>query len=798
MKKLLNLILIILFIILSFSISHAITVTASPNPAILGQNVTININATFPFGTPSCWLEINYGDTGTWFDAGFCSSSPCNLTSNHSYNSLGTYTITVRDKSCTGSLPGPPDPATTLITIQPGPINLSVNPSSIKISGGQSKNVNLSYQFNANNLLNTTLSSSKGRFILNSEVIETNSKSLTVNIKKGYGTVSEIVNVPIKVIERVLRQKQNNFIYTRNFADSGSNISLNGSTTFHITTDATADFDINRIELYFENRRAEITIPKNYKGLKAFVDIKFTGSGLLKGYWEVDGRILSYVNQHITYGKTVTLQTPEIPPLPTFEPGTHTVKFVITSPSVDIPLPTMLYFVTTQEVRAPVKIELISPQKSSELDYVSQKFTWERLDGTMIYLIQFFENKDSNPIFSAYTKDAFYNIPDFVLMKIFQPGKTYFWKVIGFDDSNNQVGESNIWDFSFIKTVFVPGQIIIGISRNDFSENFIEEIKRKYGVEVLEFFSLESLNSVMVLLRTDRNIFDKISEIKSESKIILVQPNYIFQTLSEPFRKMQYAFDLMKIEKLHTFFKGRGVKVAVVDTGIDYDHKDLKDRVVYRENFVKGDSYKKEIHGTAVAGVIGASINEFGISGVAPETNIYSLRACEQMGDRYTGRCQSLSIARAMDEAIKKNVNVINMSFGTSFYDSLIASLIEKACESGIYITAPVSKIRDKISFPASHPRVLSVGGIDEKGKLYPSDEVAEKAKFLAPAENIFTTFPNNKHNFLSGTSLSSAYISGLLALYVEKSKNSNHNLPQFKGDICKWEEELFGISLCD
>ena len=137
MKKLLNLILIILFIILSFSISHAITVTASPNPAILGQNVTININATYSFATPpSCWLEINYGDTGTWFDAGFCSSSPCNLTSNHSYNSLGTYTITVRDKSCTGSLPDPPNPATTLITIQPGPINLTVNPSSIKISGG--------------------------------------------------------------------------------------------------------------------------------------------------------------------------------------------------------------------------------------------------------------------------------------------------------------------------------------------------------------------------------------------------------------------------------------------------------------------------------------------------------------------------------------------------------------------------------------------------------------------------------------------------------------------------------------
>lgn len=797
MRKGLILIIAIFLVILSLKISYAITVTASPNPATVGQSVTININATFA-STPSCWLQVNYGDTGTWFDAGYCSASlACNLVTNHIYSTPGTYNITVRDKKGPAdciTYPNPPNPASTSVNIQVPSVTLSVFPSSVSIPRGQSSNVNLTYHFTGNNFLNTSLNSSEGNFLVNNNLIEQNSKSLNVNIRNGSGKVSEVVSIPVKVIERTLKKNQRKFIYTRNFENG--NISVNGSTTFYITTDAAAEFDINRIELYFENRRAEITVPKNYKGLKAFADIKFTGSGLLKGYWEVDGRILSHVNQHITYGKTVTLQTPEIPPLPTFEAGTHIVRFVITSPSVELPLPSALYFVTTQEVREIVKIKLLSPEDNSKLDFLPQKFTWERLDGTMMYLVQFFENKDSNPVFSAYTKEAFYNLPESVLKKIFQPGKIYYWKVIGFDESNNTVGESSLWNFSFTNTGFVPGQIIIALSKSDFSEGFIENLKRKYGLEIVDFFILEALNSVVVLLSTDSNIFEKIEEIKSESKIIFAQPNFIFQTFSEPMRKLQHAFDLMKIEKIHNFYKGNGVKVAVIDTGVDYEHRDLKDRVVFTKNFIKDETYKKEIHGTAVAGVIGASINDFGIAGVAPEAEIYSLRACSQIGDTSKGICASSNILRAMDEAVKKNVRVINMSFGSSNYDRLLSLLIDKAVQMGIFVVAPVSKIGNSVTFPASHPDVISVGGIDEKGDPYPAKEIADKAKVLAPAENIFTTIPHDKHNFMSGTSLSSAYISGLLALYIQKGNKKN--FPSFKDNICRWEEELFGISLCD
>ncbi len=677
---------------------------------------------------------------------------------------------------------------------------VTVIASKTNIPRGQSSVVTLNYQVTNPNYTPCSMTSNFGTFEIGNVALGTNSTPLTINIPSNVNFMQAIesLNIPFRVIEKAIKMGFNKFQYVRTFSSQTCFGAYVPSTTvtFYITTEAAADFDIKRIELYFENRRAEITVPKNYKGLKAFADIKFTGSGLLKGYWEVDGRIISYVNQHITYGREVTLQTPAIPPLPTFETGTHIVRFVITSPSVDIPIPSALYFVTAQEVKEIVRIKLLHPEDKSKLDFSPQKFTWEKLDGTMLYLIQFFDNKDSKPIFSAYTREGVYHLPESIFKKIFQPGKNYYWKVIGFDESHNTVGESNVWEFSFNMSAFIPGQIIIALSRSDFSEGFIEEIKHKYEVEVLDFFPLESVGSFVILLKTDRNIFEKIDQLKGESKIILAQPNFIFQTFSEPMRKLQYAFDLMKIDKLHRFYKGRGIKVAIIDTGVDFEHRDLKDRVVFAKNFVKNDSYKKEIHGTAVAGVIGANINNLGICGVAPEAEIYALRACSQLGEKAEGRCTSLSIAQAMDEAIKKNVRVINMSFGSSNYDRLLSRMIDSAAKAAIFVVAPVSKMGNSITFPASHSEVISVGGIDEKGNPYPAKEIADKAKVLAPAENIFTTIPHDKHNFMSGVSLSSAYVSGLLALYCEKGNSKK--IPIFKGNLCKWEEELFGISLCD
>jgi len=113
---------------------------------------------------------------------------------------------------------------------------------------------------------------------------------------------------------------------------------------------------------------------------------------------------------------------------------------------------------------------------------------------------------------------------------------------------------------------------------------------------------------------------------------------------------------------------------------------------------------------------------------------------------------------------------------------------------------APVGNYlkQKRLSFPASHPDVIAVGGLDTENRPYPNTEIATKAFVLAPAINIFTTVPGNKHNFLSGTSLSAAIVSGILAVAKEKNRTLNiDKIPTFKGDICEWEEELLKIPIC-
>lgn len=109
-----------------------------------------------------------------------------------------------------------------------------------------------------------------------------------------------------------------------------------------------AGLKIDKMKIYFDNGRPEITIKRHYP-LKVYVEIGYTGIGLLEGYWEVDEEFLANVKKMIPSENKVVIESPKIPEIPTFVSGTHKIKFVITKPSQPIPFPWATYFVTTDE-----------------------------------------------------------------------------------------------------------------------------------------------------------------------------------------------------------------------------------------------------------------------------------------------------------------------------------------------------------------------------------------------------------------------------------------------------------------
>jgi hypothetical protein len=214
-------------------------------------------------------------------------------------------------------------------------------------------------------------------------------------------------------------------------------------------------FAIERTNIYFDNRRPDITVDRNYPKLRAHVDIGFVGTGQLQGFWEVDRRVISFENRHVISGTSMggtqylTLDSPEIPSLPTFDVGTHVIRFVITNPVPGFQPPAATYFVQDQESPESNRIVLLKPAHRSENDLGQIQFEWEPLKRASTYLVEFFGPKGEKPIFSALTKKPEYGLPEITLGKIFEKGTAYTWKVRGVDSSSRVVGESDLWSFEF-------------------------------------------------------------------------------------------------------------------------------------------------------------------------------------------------------------------------------------------------------------------------------------------------------------------------------------------------------------
>lgn len=210
-----------------------------------------------------------------------------------------------------------------------------------------------------------------------------------------------------------------------------------------------ADFQITGLRLYFDNNRPEITVKRN-QPVTFFTDINFAGSGLLQGYWEVDGRLIANVSRHVVSGGRVTIEAPESPSLPTFDPGSHIVRFVIINHD-SLPLPEAIYFVTAEEYKELLSIKLIYPRDNERISYKYLNFRWTPIDEISTYLIEFTEETKGKSIFSAYTTRADYKLPPPVIKTVFISSRTYSWRIKGLNANGKVTGESPIYKFTFGK-----------------------------------------------------------------------------------------------------------------------------------------------------------------------------------------------------------------------------------------------------------------------------------------------------------------------------------------------------------
>lgn len=349
------------------------------------------------------------------------------------------------------------------------------------------------------------------------------------------------------------------------------------------------------------------------------------------------------------------------------------------------------------------------------------------------------------------------------------------------------------------------------------------ELAEIYRLRTIFAWTMVALGEQCVVFEVPRDRAPEaiLRRLRADPRVGMAQPIAIFETLAEgpsggayndPYAHLQRSIQALTLEKAHRWSTGKGVRVAVIDTGIDVDHPDLRGRIARVGIFVeRGEQgFTNDVHGTAVAGVIAATTNnEVGIVGVAPRAEILALKACwpKRPGTR-EAVCDSYTLARAIDFAITQGeAQVLNFSLGGP-HDPLLARLIGAALQRGIVVVAADAG-DGRRSFPADLQGVIGVLGVDQvPAAARPRGSPAEQLG--APSVEILTTVPHGSYDFFSGSSLAAAQVSGVAALLLEKQpqltparvaeilRRTSRNHSPLQIDACAALAEALGQGGCE
>jgi len=213
---------------------------------------------------------------------------------------------------------------------------------------------------------------------------------------------------------------------------------------------------------------------------------------------------------------------------------------------------------------------------------------------------------------------------------------------------------------------------------------------------------------------------------------------------------------------------GEGIKIAIIDTGIDRDHPDLDDNIMGGVNFVSIPSWKTPDpnkwdddngHGTHVAGIIAAEDNNTGVVGVAPGAALYALKVLDGTGSGYVS-----DVVAAIEWATQNDIQVINMSLGGAYDIFLDAACLLAYYFDGLILVAAAGN-GGSVIYPAAYDSVIAVSATNSADELAWFSSTGLEVELAAPGVYIYSTYKGGGYATISGTSMSSPHVAGTAAL---------------------------------
>jgi subtilisin family serine protease len=239
--------------------------------------------------------------------------------------------------------------------------------------------------------------------------------------------------------------------------------------------------------------------------------------------------------------------------------------------------------------------------------------------------------------------------------------------------------------------------------------------------------------------------------------------------------RLNWAESLLGIPRVWTRTRGEGIKVAVLDTGIDLDHEDLKEAIVGSKDFTGDGVEDKNGHGTHCAGIIAARRNRVGFVGVAPKADLLIGKV---LGNQGNG---SFSwIAAGVDWAVRRGAHIISMSLGGPSSSQVLFQAVHNALAKGVLIVCAAgnegSLFQNSIGYPGRYGGVITVAAHDNNGNRSGFSSRGGEIDVMAPGSNIWSTYKNGGYAELSGTSMATPFVAGLAALILSKHLKARRN----------------------
>ncbi len=216
---------------------------------------------------------------------------------------------------------------------------------------------------------------------------------------------------------------------------------------------------------------------------------------------------------------------------------------------------------------------------------------------------------------------------------------------------------------------------------------------------------------------------------------------------------------------------GSAVLVAILDTGIDQTHEDLVDKVIANVNFTDSQTADDiHGHGTHIAGIIAATADDAGITGLAYNSSLMNVKVAED-----NGSVDPATVAKGIMWAVDNGANVVNISLTITKPSSTLENAVNYAWDKGaVIIAAAGNNFSSTPAYPAAYPNVIAVAATDKDDRLPRWSNRGDWVSLAAPGVDIYSTLPGDDYGYRSGTSQAAALVSGEAALLFTIATDTN------------------------